>query len=52
MKYTFLEFTTITSGYYFTLSGKVVHKYQLYWNEISPYDLLGEVKYKKIARVN
>lgn len=51
-KTSFTEFTSIIRGYYFTLNGKIIFNYQLYWNGYDAKDLInGNTKFNKIVRV-
>ena len=49
---TFLQFTTKLRGYYVSINGKIIHKYELYFNNIDPDKIvLGLTNYKLIKRV-
>ena len=49
---TFLEFCDKLYGYFITYNGKIIHKYELYFNNLDPEKIvLGLTNYKLIKRV-
>ena len=51
-KISFIEFTSIIRGYYFTYNGRRIYNYQLYWSGYDAHDLKnGYTKFNKIVRV-
>lgn len=52
-KTSFVEFTSTIRGYYFTLNGKRIYNYQLYWNGYNPDDLMkNRTKFVKNIRID
>lgn len=51
-KTSFTEFTSIIRGYYFTLNGKIIFNYQLYWNGYDAHQLISSnTKFKVNKRL-